>query len=259
MNPAVEFGTSAPAAVQPDRVHLQRRRHSRVLDVVRLHGARAGGSLGTVWFVTACALAINVVIFALLRWGGVGEDAGVFTGGISAMLISLMVMFVVYGTQVFSYAVGLGFSRRAYLSGTALVGVAVAVSHGLAVWVLGIIERATDGWWTGTYFFRPLIVPDNEILAILTYAALLASFSMVGLFFGAVYRRWRTLGTYVVILTMTLMVGLVIVWISTSGGWPAVGRWLVQTPRVVLTAGIPAAFGVAALGASFLILRRAAP
>ena len=59
------------------------------------------------------------------------------------------------------FGLALGVSRRSYYTGTALLGVALAVVDGLALTVLQAIERATDGWGVHMHFFQVPYILDG--------------------------------------------------------------------------------------------------
>src|ERR1700689_4190425 len=65
-------------------------------------------------------------------------------------LLTLFIYFAVQGMQItgrtLPFALMLGASRRAFYSGTALLGMAAALVIGLVLTALQAIERATAGW-----------------------------------------------------------------------------------------------------------------
>ena len=65
-------------------------------------------------------------------------------------LLTFFIYFAVQGWQTIDrslpFGLALGVSRRSFYSGTALLGVALALVSGLVLTALQAIERATDGW-----------------------------------------------------------------------------------------------------------------
>ena len=55
-------------------------------------------------------------------------------------------------------------SRRSYYTGTALLGVAMAVADGLALTALQAIERATGGWGVRMHFFQVPVHPGRAVV-----------------------------------------------------------------------------------------------
>lgn len=229
----------------------------RTADVVRLHLVNMREVLGVPWMVTAGAFAILLVIAGAMRWAGVSDTP--YNGAITSLMVSTAVVFSLAATQQYSLAIGLGFGRRVYLVGTALLGVVVSVVFGSIVWVLSLIERATEGWWLGAPFFYPAILPDNPAAALLCMIAAMLASTALGLFLGGLYRRWRAPGLYVLSLTSLLLTGLAAAWITRIEAWTSVGRWFADTPRLLLLAGIPLALTVVTAAAAVAVLRHAEP
>ena len=112
--------------------------------VARYHLVRPTNYLLLLWLLP--------VTFALgAVTAGRGHDA-------AGYLISLFIYFGVLGMQTIGrslpFGLTLGASRRSFYSGTALLGMALALVSGLVLTVLQAIERATDGWGLSLHFFR---------------------------------------------------------------------------------------------------------
>ena len=73
-------------------------------------------------------------------------------------LIAFFIYFGVQGWQTVGrslpFGLALGISRRSFYSGTALLGMALALVSGLVLAALQAIERATGGWGLSLHFFR---------------------------------------------------------------------------------------------------------
>ena len=77
--------------------------------------------LGIPWLVVVISFAINVAIWALAD--PAGEQDGGFTGGILALYITVLVVYVQAVTQLLPFAMGVSLSRRTFFLGDALVAV----------------------------------------------------------------------------------------------------------------------------------------
>jgi predicted lysophospholipase L1 biosynthesis ABC-type transport system permease subunit len=86
------------------------------------------------------------------------------------------------------FGLTLGASRRSFYSGTALLGMALALVSGLVLTALQAIERATDGWGLSMHFFRVPYLLNGP-----WYATWLTS--AVGLFALFVYGMWHGCGS----------------------------------------------------------------
>ena len=114
--------------------------------VARYHLVRPTNYLFLLWI-----LPFTFAVGAVTTGRGRGHDA-------AGYLISLFIYFGVLGMQAIGrslpFGLTLGASRRSFYSGTALLGMALALVSGLVLTVLQAIERATDGWGLSMQFFR---------------------------------------------------------------------------------------------------------
>ena len=106
--------------------------------VARYHLVRPTSYLFLLWI-----LPFAFAVGAVTAGRGRGHDA-------AGYLISLVIYFGVLGMQTIGrslpFGLTLGASRRSFYSGTALLGMALALVSGLVLTALQAIERATDGW-----------------------------------------------------------------------------------------------------------------
>lgn len=199
---------------------------------------------------------INVLIFSVIR-DAVDEPT---TGGLASIYLVQLVVCWQLLHQFFSFAVGLNLSRRAYYGGVVLISLAQSLFFGVILCGFLALERATGGWGVDLSFFGPLPLmqgPWWQVLAV--YTVPMIGLSCVGLFFGAVTKRWGGNGIFVMTVAGILVVGGLVAIISYLDGWVAVGTWLGERSWLAITVGwslIPTA--LAAIGA-WLVLRRAVP
>src|SRR3954469_4550560 len=126
---------------------------NRVLTAARLQLVRPAVILGIPWAIVASSFVINWAIWSLADLQH--QPGADFTGGVSALYITVAIVFLQAVTQMLPFAMGVSLSRRTYWLGVALVGVASALGYGIALAVLSEIERATDGWGVGLAFWAP--------------------------------------------------------------------------------------------------------
>jgi hypothetical protein len=115
-------------------------------------------------------------------------------------LLSFFIYFAVQGMQTIGrslpFGLALGASRRSFYSGTALLGMALALVSGLVLTALQAIERATGGWGLSIHFFRvPYLLNGPWYATWLTSAVGLSALFVYGMWHGIVYHRWGMLGT----------------------------------------------------------------
>ena len=230
---------------------------NRALKAARLHLVRPTMAFGIPWLVVSISFAINVAIWALTP---AGADDGGFTGGILALYITVLVVYVQSVTQLLPFAMGISISRRAFYLGTALVVVGQSLLYGIALAVLVAIENATGGWGSGLSFWAPgPFEVDNPFLQVLTSGAPLLAFAFIGVGMGVVHKRWGQAGTWGLIVgTMVVFGGLAIL-ITWLEAWGSIGAWFADQSLVTLTVGLPAAMGLIAALVAYPGIRRVVP
>ena len=230
---------------------------NRVLAAARLHLVHPTVILGIPWLVVAISFAINVAIWALTP---AGEQDGGFTGGVLALYITVLVVYVQAVTQLLPFAMGVSISRRTFFLGTALVGIVQSLGYGIAIAVLVALENATGGWGSGLNYWAPgPFEVDNFALQVLTSGAPMLAFVFVGVGIGIVHKRWGSAGTWgLIIATMVAFGGLAIL-VSWLDAWGAVDDWFADQSLVTLTVGLPAAIALIAALVSYPGIRRVVP
>jgi hypothetical protein len=232
---------------------------NRVLAAARLHliNPRAGAAIP--WLVVGIAFAINVAIWEVAGLTEV-SNGDAFTGGVSALYITVMFAFVTSVTQLLPFAMGISVSRRAFYLGTALVAVVQALGYGIALALLTELEEATGGWGSGLEFWAPAAMNvDNFAQQVLVSGAPMLALMIIGMGFGVVYKRWGQPAVWGIILGSLVVFGGLALLITWREAWTAVGRWFADQSLTTLVAGLPLLLAVAVAGLSWLGLRRVVP
>jgi hypothetical protein len=179
-------------------------------------------------------------------------------------LLSFFVFFAVQGWQTIGrslpFGLALGVSRRSFYSGTALLGMALAVVSGLVLTALQAIERATDGWGLSLHFFRVNYLLNGPWYdTLLTSAVGLFALFVYGMWHGIVQLRWGPLGTWVFIVAQVLVVVAVAI-VATTEHWHFLAK--ASGSSAGLTAlgltGVVAALAVVLLAGGRATIRQAA-
>lgn len=176
-------------------------------------------------------------------------------------LLAFFLYFAVQGMQTVGrslpFGLALGASRRSFYSGTALLGMALALVSGLVLTVLQTIERATGGWGLSLSFFRvPYLLNGPWYATWLTSFVGLFALYVYGMWHGIVYHRWGMLGTLAFIAAQVVMVvaGAIV---AAAEHW----RILSTSDGSGLTAlgltGVVAALAVLLLAGGHATIRRA--
>lgn len=230
---------------------------SRVLQAARLHLVNPLVSLGIPWLVVSISFAINLAVWHLTP---AGEDDGGFSGGVLALYITVLVVYVQSVTHLLPFAMGLSISRRTFYLGTALFALAQSLYYGIALATLVAIENATGGWGAGLSYWAPgPFEVDNFFLQVLTSGAPMLAFISIGVGMGVVHQRWGQGGTWGLIIgTMVVFggLGILITWLEA---WGSVGAWFGEQSTATLTIALPATVALVVALASFPGIRRVVP
>jgi hypothetical protein len=191
-----------------------------------------------------------------------GEDPGdgaLYFGVPLAVLASCLLGLNHVSTvqQVFSFAIGIGITRRTFCLATALVAVAQGAALGALLGLLARVEVLTGGWGAGTQLFGlGRLSPLGSAVA---HALMFLLCASAGVLIGAVYKRWGMPALWALVLGGSLGAGVVVGAGIAQGWWVAVLALLAGVPgAVLLVAGSLLLAGVLNL-AGFAVLRRTVP
>lgn len=231
---------------------------NRVLQASRLQLVRPAVILGIPWAIVASSFVIN---WAVWKLADLEHQPGTnITGGVSALYITVAIVFLQAVTQLLPFAMGVSLSRRTYWLGIALVGVASALCYGIAIAVLSAIERATDDWGVGLQFWAPgPMRVDNFFLQVLVSGAPMLAFIFAGIAIGVVYKRWGQNGIWALSIGLLLFFGALSVLATGLHAWGDIGRWLTDQSLATLAIGLPLALAVVVAALSFQGIRRVVP
>jgi hypothetical protein len=224
------------------------------------------------WITVARYHLVDRFSLTILPWAIVAFDFGITmavtnavapaehpqaqSGAVFAIFIFFLVMGALSVFRSLPFGLAIGASRRAYYAGTALLAVALAAVDGLALALLQVLERATNGWGVTLHFFRvPYLLNGPWYLTWLTSFVLLALVFVYGMWFGLAYRRWGLIGL------LALAAGQIIVLVggaaiaTATHSWPAVGHFFTTLSVTGLT-GLLAALAAALLAGGYTTVRR---
>jgi hypothetical protein len=230
---------------------------NRVLAAARLNLVHPLITLGMPWLIVSLSFGINLAIWHLTP---VSDEGGGFTGGVLALYITAMIVFVQAVTQLLPFAMGISMSRRTFFLGTALLALVQSVGYGLAIAVLTVIEGATDGWGARMNFWAPgPFDVDSLPMQVLVSGAPMLVMLMIGVALGVVSKRWGPSGVWVLSLGSIVLLGGLAVLLSALQAWPAIGSWLGDQSVTTLAVGLPVALAAIVGGVAFLGIRRVVP
>ena len=223
-------------------------------DVARYHLVVPWVILLMPWAILACSFIVNLVIFSRVP---VAEAPHNDTGGVASIYVFFFVIGVSIVGRSLPFGLALGVSRRSYYTGTALLGVAMAVADGLALTALQAIERATDGWGVRMHFFQvPYFLAGPWYLTLLTSFVALALLFVYGMWFGIVYRRWNLPGVVAFTVSQVAVVLAAVLLVAWADAWSGVGHFFTGLTAVGLT-GLLAGLAALLLAGGHATIRRA--
>ena len=206
----------------------------------------------------ALVLGINLAIFASI--GDAAPPEGRTTGALMSIYIVVGVGYLQSMTQVFPFVLGLGVTRRAFYSATALLAVVEALGYGALMLLFSVLERATGGWGLGLDFFAiDFLVVDDPLLQWLVYSVPFAALASLGIFTGVVFKRWGQVGVYAMTIAFSVVLAAAAVVVSWRGRWPALGGWFADQGTTARCGVYPLVLALLLGGAGWLAIRRATP
>ncbi|WP_062531077.1 hypothetical protein [Demequina rhizosphaerae] len=231
----------------------------RVWNVVRLHVANPWPSVILPWIVLVSIHALTWSIWAIISHyagPGIEEDAFRYAGGVSWLVIYMMIIAIQAMNAGFRFALGFSSTRRDYYLGTVAFFAMMAVVYGVGLGLLALLERATDGWGMNGSFYAPAYLYDEPFAVVaFHYIALYLLFTTMGCLVGALFVRWRANGLYLYFGALALAV-VALVWWLLDAGWGATVDFFTTNPLAVVMAWtLPVSVAFAAVG--WLVLRRA--
>jgi hypothetical protein len=249
-----QMTTTATAPDAPVAITLPR----GVIRAVRLHMVTLLRSLSWPWAILGISFAVNLVLAAA---GAFDNSEGAVTGGLASLYIVVMVAYLQAMTQLFSFALGMGVSRRSFFLGTVAFAIAQSVFYGALIYLLSVIETATHGWGVHLPFFRVrwLTSQDSPLALLAIYIVPLLAMACLAMFLGIMHKRWGTNGLLTLTAAATVLFSGIAALVTWRDGWAAVGDWLTEQSPLSLAAGWPWALIAGCLAGAWLIIRRTTP
>lgn len=236
----------------------------RILNVVRLHIGNPYTAIVLPWIILGIVLAINLAIWLLIAIGTHGRDAlnaqvgFSYSGSSFYIAVYMMIVAVQAVSTTFPFALSYGATRRDYWLGTSLTFVLLSAFYAVGFTILGVIERATNGWGLGGRMFTPIYFGDNWWQRLLICFFGLLFFFFIGSSLAAVWVRWKVTGMVVFFTALAVLVLGGVTALTLTASW--IGFWEALAAAGPLGIAswllVPAAIG-AVVG--YFILRRATP
>lgn len=237
---------------------------SRIVNAARIHAANPWGTLVLPWLIYAAIFALTLAIWGLITMsaGGIDKlepDAFMYNGGGTWVLFYMMVVAIQAMNQTFKFALGLCVTRREYYLGTALYFLFLSVLYTTGITLLGIIEKATDGWGFNGSFFVPFWMQEASFgERWIAWFGLFTVFFFLGAAVATVFVRWGSNGLIVFFVTLSVAILAAVYVIVRFDLGSELGAWFTSRSIVEL-AGVGLLASAVAGGIGFLLMRRATP
>jgi hypothetical protein len=232
---------------------------NRVLTAARLQLVRPLVILGVPWLVGVLSFAINWAVWRIIDIRSIEGDDGI-TGGVSALYITVLVVFVQAVTQLMPFAMGISLSRRSYFLGTCLVALGMALAFGIVLALLDVVESATGGWGVGLEFWTPVPLDvAGFVPQVLVSGGPMLALIAAGVGMGVVSKRWGPNGVWGLTIGGHVVLGGAAVLVTWLGAWGDLGRWFADQSVTTLAVGVPLALATALGLLAFVGVRRVVP
>jgi hypothetical protein len=213
-------------------------------------------------FAWPLAIMLSSFVINLALFAAIGDQIpGVhITYGIVSIYIVQLIVCAQGMTQLFSFAVGLNVSRRAFYLGSGLVILAQSLTYGVVLYLAKLVEHATHGWGESLAFFDPVgISHSNRPTQILVYAAPMLLVSYIGVFIGVVTKRWGSNGVFALTVAASAAFGGAAILVTWSHHWLAVGHWFASQSTFAVAVGWALVPMVLLAAGGYGLIRRATP
>jgi hypothetical protein len=226
---------------------------STVVKVARYHLVDRFSYTAFPWLILAFDFAVVLTITASMP-PAPGQFA--WSGALAAIFIFFFFLGLLSMVRSLPFAFAIGVSRRAYYAGTVLLAVALGAVYGLALAVLQVLERATDGWGVGLHFFQLAYILDGPwYLTWLTSFTGLALLFVYGMWFGLVYRRWNVTGLLAFGAAQVTVVVAGVLAAAREDAWAALGQFFTTLTAPGFTV-LLAALAIVLLTGGYAAMRR---
>lgn len=228
---------------------------SRVLNVARMQLINKWTFLGIPLVILVGTTLLTFGIWAIVSTGGAGGN--MVSGSSQAVVWYFLALGIQSLTMTFPFSQAMSISRKTFYLGTLGLFAVIALGFSVLYYVLGLIEKATNGWgMNGHLFALGWIAENNAAVQILFYFVVMVLLFMIGFWCATVYLRWRATGMLVVGTGFAVLVLLLVAMLTLNNLWIPLWGWLGSLSTFAVALGL-GAICVLLAGGSYLTLRRA--
>ncbi|PQZ97084.1 hypothetical protein CQ010_18080 [Arthrobacter sp. MYb211] len=227
----------------------------RVIKVVRMQLINKWVFIGLPLLILGCSFIFSLAIFWIVREAG--AEGAVYGGGAQAPMWYFLALGIQALTLTFPFSQAMSVSRRSFYLGTVLLFSACALALSIFYYLMGLVEKATGGWWLDSRFFAlEWIADNNAAVQVGFYFVLMVLLFMIGFLIATIYMRWKTTGMVVFFIGLGVVLLGVAALMTFSDFWDNFWSWALTwtAAGVTLWGG---AVAVVMAGGSYLTLRKA--
>lgn len=197
---------------------------SPVMVSARVQATNRMTLIGIPLIILAGATVMTIAIWAAVR--SFGAEANLFSGSTQAPFWYMLVVGAQTVTLSFPFTQALSIARRDFHRGALLNFALFSLGMGALLWLLGLIEKLSNGWGVGgTMFAFPIQLDGGPVLPaggnpwyLLIYTLWAFVMLNVGFAFGTIFKRG---GPLALVSTIVGLVALLIggVWLCAVLDW----------------------------------------
>lgn len=227
----------------------------RIIKVARMQLINKWVFIGLPLLILGCSFAFSMAIFWIVREAG-GEGV-VYGGGAQAPMWYFLALGIQALTYTFPFSQAMSVSRRSFYLGTVLLFGACALALSVFYYLMGLVEKATGGWWLDSRFFALEWVADNNAaVQIGFYFVLMVLLFMIGFLIATIYMRWRTTGMLVFFIGLAVLLLGAVALLTFREAWGDFWTWAMTWTAASVTLW-GAVVAIVLAGGSYLTLRKA--
>jgi hypothetical protein len=155
-----------------------------------------------------------------------GDEEFYSGGGVSYIVVYMLVLGIIVVTQTFPYAIGMSIRRTDYFLGTVVMVVATNILYAIMLVILSAIENATNGWGGQFHYFHFPYLNDGTLLEQFTiYIILFINFFFLGFLISSLARRFGGKGMLIASISSVLVSSAIVLFVTYYGAWTDIFQW----------------------------------
>ncbi|MBW8348853.1 hypothetical protein K0H71_05210 [Bacillus sp. IITD106] len=188
------------------------------------------------WFLIPNIIVFSVFFVNLIVSFFITTKEAYYTGGgLSYLIIYMLVIGIIVMAQTFSYAISMSVRRTDYFIGTALMGAMMSFSYAVLLFICSILENWTNNWGVKFHFFHFPYLNDGSLLEqFAIYFILLINLFFLGFMISSFTRRFGKKGMVIAMVVSLLIASVAALLVMYYGYWMDIIHWIISHTAVQL-------------------------